>query len=109
VVSAAPTLDHPICYITFISTNLSFRQKQPGVPDASDCSGKTQFRLTENYMLPVTQATGCDTYLLFLLCTWNAVMYTYHQNDTSVTFFTVAAVMLQPFTQQLAMFMPFFG
>jgi len=41
-----------------ISNNSSFCQKHPGVPNGSDGSDRTSYPLTENYMLPVTQATG---------------------------------------------------
>jgi hypothetical protein len=41
-----------------ISNNPSFRLKYLGVPDRSDGSDRTSFRLTENYTLPVAQATG---------------------------------------------------
>ena len=41
-----------------ISNNSSFRQKHPGVPDGSDGSDGTSYPLTENYTLPVAQATG---------------------------------------------------
>jgi len=41
-----------------ISNNSSFRQKHPGVPDGSDGYHGTKYPLTENYMLPVAQATG---------------------------------------------------
>ena len=41
-----------------ISNNSSFRQKQMGIPDGSDGSDGTSYPLTENYMLPVAQATG---------------------------------------------------
>jgi len=34
------------------------RLKHPGVPDGSDGSGRTSYRLTENYTLPIAQATG---------------------------------------------------
>ena len=44
---------HPI----LISNDLSFRQKHPGVRDSSEGSDETLYPLTENYMLPVTQAT----------------------------------------------------
>jgi uncharacterized protein YjbI with pentapeptide repeats len=43
---------------SFISNNTSFRLKHPGVPDGSDGSDGTSYPLTENYTLPVTQATG---------------------------------------------------
>jgi len=39
------------------------------------------------------------TYLLYCVVT-----YKHHQNNTCVTLFAVAAVMLKPFTQRLAMF-----
>ena len=41
-----------------ISNNSSFRQKHPGVRDGSDGSDGTSYPLTENYMVPVAQATG---------------------------------------------------
>jgi hypothetical protein len=43
-----------------------------------------------------------------LLCIWNVVTYTNHQNDTYVTLCAGVAVMQQRFKQRLAMFMPFF-
>jgi len=83
---------------SFISNDPSFRQKHPGVPDGSDGSDGTSYPLTENYTLPVAHIPP----LLF------GDVYA-HQNDTCVTRFAVAAVMLKPFTQRLAMFMPFSG
>jgi len=53
-----------ICVLTVtkvgiaISNNSSFRQKHPGFPDGSDGSEGTSYPLTENYTLPVAQATG---------------------------------------------------
>jgi len=44
------------------------------------------------------------TYLLYFVVT-----YTHHQNDTCVTLFAGAEVMLEHFTQCLAMYMPFSG
>jgi len=44
------------------------------------------------------------TYLLY-----SVVTYTHHQNDTCVTLFSVAAVMLKPCTQRPAKFMSFSG
>jgi hypothetical protein len=41
-----------------ISNNPGFRLKHPGVPDGSDGSDGTSYPLTENYTLPVAQATG---------------------------------------------------
>jgi len=41
-----------------ISNNPGFRLKHPGVPDCSDGSDGTSYPLTENYTLPVAQATG---------------------------------------------------
>jgi len=73
-----------------ISNNPSFRLKHPGVPDGSDCSDGTSNPLREKYMLPVAQATGRVAYSPPLLCT----RYTHHQNDTCVTLFAGAAVML---------------
>ena len=42
----------------YISNNPGFRLKHPGVPDGSDGSDGTSYPLTENYTLPVAQATG---------------------------------------------------
>jgi len=75
---------------TCISNNPSFRLKHPGVPDGSDGSDGTSYPLTENYTLPVAQATGRNAYSPPLLC----ARYTHHQNDTCVTLFPGAAVML---------------
>jgi len=83
----------------FISNYSSFRQKHPGVPDGSDGSDATSYPLTENYTLPVAQATGRIAYVLLYF----VVMFTHHQKDTCVTLFGGAAVMLKPFTQHLAM------
>jgi len=82
-----------------ISNNSNFPQKHPGVPDGSDGSDRTSYTLTENYTLPVAQATGRVAYVL--LCF--VVTFTNHQKDTCVTFFAGAAVMLKPFTQLLVM------
>jgi len=73
-----------------ISNNPSLRLKHPGVPDDSDGSDGTSNPLTENYTLPVTQATGRIPYSPPLLC----ARYTHHQNDTCVTLFAGAPVML---------------
>jgi len=75
---------------TIISNNASFRLKHLGVPDGSDSSDGTSYPLTKNYKLPVAQGTGRVAYLPALLCAW----YTHHQNDTCVTLFAGAAVML---------------
>jgi len=85
--------------VFFISNNSSFRQKHPGVPDGSDGSDGTSYPLTENYTLPVAQATCRVPYVLRYL----VVTFTHHQKDTCVTLFAGAAVMLKPFTQRLAM------
>ena len=82
-----------------ISNNSIFRQKQLGVPDGSDGSDGTSYPLTENYTLPVVQATGRVAYVLLYF----VVTFTHHQKDTCVTLFAGAAVMLKPFTQCLAM------
>jgi len=58
---------------------------------------RTLWRRITHYLL--------HTYLLCVV----VMMYTLHQNDTCVTLFARAAVMLKPFTQRLAMFMPFSG
>jgi len=73
-----------------ISNNASFRLKPPGVPDGSDGSDGTSDPLPEYSTLPVAQATGRVAYLPPLLCAW----YTHHQNDTCVTLFAGAAVLL---------------
>jgi len=90
---------------TGISNDPRFRQKHPGVPDCSNGSDGTSYRLTENYTLPVTQATGRVAYIPPLLF---GDVYA-HQNDPCVTCFAVAAVMRKPFTQRLAMFIRFSG
>jgi len=122
--------------ISYISNNSSFRLKHPGVPDGSDGSGGTSYPLMENQTRPVARATGRVAYLpcngyytmplilatrrvvyyarrsgvrLPLHCVRNVVTYTHHQNDTYVTLFAGVAVIQWPFTQRLAMFMPFFG
>jgi len=74
----------------YISNNSSFRLKNLGIPVGSEGSDGTSYHLTENYMLPVAQATGRFAYSPPLLCTW----YTHHQNDMCVTLFAGAAVML---------------
>ena len=81
------------------SNNSNFREKHPGVPDGSDGSDGTSYPLTENYTLPVTQATGRVAYILLYI----VVTFTHHQKDTCVTLFAGAAVILKPFTQRLAM------
>jgi hypothetical protein len=73
-----------------ISNNPSFRLKHQGVPDGSDGSDRTSNPLTENCTLPVAQATGRVAYSPPLLY----ARYTHHQNDTCVTLFAGAAVML---------------
>jgi hypothetical protein len=66
-----------------ISNKPTFHLKHPGVPDGSDGSDGTSYPLTDNYMLPVAYSPQ-------LLYAW----YTHHQNDTCVTLFAGAAVML---------------
>jgi len=85
---------------SYISNNSSFRQKHLGVPDGSDRSDRTSYPLTENSTLPVIQATGRVVYVLLYL----VVTFTHHQKDTCITLFAGAAIMLEPFTQRLAMF-----
>jgi len=82
-----------------ISNNTSFREKHRGVPDGSDGSDGTSFPLTENYTLPVAQATGHVSYVLLYF----VLTFMHHENDTCVALFAGAAVMLKPFTQRLAM------
>jgi hypothetical protein len=50
--------DHSSSELYDISNNPRFRQKHPGVPNGSDGSDGTSYQLTENYTLPVAQATG---------------------------------------------------
>jgi hypothetical protein len=76
--------------VKYVSNNPSFRLKHPGVPDSSDGSDGTSYPLTENCTLPVTPATGRVAYSPPLLCAW----YMHHQNDTCITLFAGAAVML---------------
>jgi len=85
--------------IGLISNNSNFRQKHPGVPDGSDGFDATSYPLTENYTLPVAQATGRVAHVLHYF----VVTFTHHQKDTCVTLFAGAAVMLKPLTQRLAM------
>ena len=85
----------PICSVArtsdnLISNNPSFRLKHPGVPDGSDSSDGTSYPLMENYTLPIALATGRVAYSPPLL----SARYTHHQNDTCVTLFAGAAVML---------------
>jgi len=80
---------HIIATITdhhqLISNYSSFRQKHPGVPDGSDGSDGTSYPLTENYTLPVAQATGRIAYVLLYF----VAMFTHHQKDTCVTLFVL--------------------
>jgi len=103
-----------------INNNPSFRLKHPGVPDGSDGSGGTSYPLTANQTRPVACAIGHIAFILCggyhtmplilamrrivyfarrsgvrlpLLCVWNVVTYTHHQNDTYVTLFAGVAVM----------------
>ena len=80
--------------VAYISNNPNFGVKHMCVPDGSYGSDGTSYPLKENYMLPVAQATGHVAYLPPLLCACNVVTYTHHQNDTCVTLFAGAAVML---------------
>jgi hypothetical protein len=89
------TLDLNVFNLSFIiSNNPSFRQKHLGAPQDSDGSDGTWYRQTENYTVPVAQALGYVANLLPLLCTQNAVTNMPYQNDTCVSLFTEAAVML---------------
>jgi len=85
--------------IAHISNNSSFRQKHEGVPDGSDDSDAISYPLAENFTLPVVQATGRVAYVLLYF----VVTITHQQNDTCVTLFPGAGVMLKLFTQRLAM------
>ena len=60
--------------LSHISNYSNVRQKHPGVPDGSEGSDGTSYQLTENYTLPVTQATGRVAYVLLYL----VVMSTHH-------------------------------
>ena len=85
--------------VTCISNNSNFSQKHPGVPDGSNGSDGTSYPLTENYTLPVAEATGRVAYVL----PYFVVTFRHDQKDTCVTLFARAAVMLKPFTQRQAM------
>jgi len=76
-----------------ISNDPNFCLKHPGVPVGSDGSDGTSYALTENYTLRI----ALHTYLLYLV-----VMYTHHRNDTCVTLFAGAAVMLKPFFRRVS-------
>jgi len=87
-----------ICWVAVklsrnISNDPNFHLKHPGVPDSSDGSDGTSYALTEIYTLHVAS----DTYLLYFVVT-----YTHHQNDTCVTLFAGAAVMLKPFFRRVS-------
>jgi len=90
-----------------ISKNLSFRRKHPRVLDGSDGSDGSLYPLRNRYTLPVAQVTGHISSLPPVLCSRKMVMYMHHQNDKCVTLFAGVAVILQLFTQRVAMFMPF--
>jgi len=89
-----------ICFLSdskmgiIISNNSNLRQKHQGVPDGSDGSDRTSYPLTENYTLPVAQATGRVAHVLLYF----VVTFTHDQKDTCVALFAEAAVMLKPFT-----------
>jgi len=51
-----------------MSNDPKFRLKNPGVPDGSEGPDGTSYALTENYTLPVAQATGRVAYVPPLLC-----------------------------------------
>jgi len=57
----------------------------------------TLWRKITRYLSP-RRRVALHTYLLYCV-----VMYTHRQNDTCVTLFAVAAVMLKPFAQRLSM------
>ena len=75
-----------------ISNNPSLCQKHPGVPDGSDGSDRTSYPLTEDYTLPVAHVRAA--YATPVLCVRNVVTYTHHQNNTCVTLFAGAAVVM---------------
>jgi hypothetical protein len=86
-----------------INKNSSFCQKHPRFPDGSDASDRTSHPQTDTYTLPFTPATTQVRRIPPVLCTWSAVRYTHHQNDTYVTVFPDAEAMQQPLTQHLGM------
>ena len=90
----------------YISSNSIFHQKHPGVLNHSDSFDRIWYPLTENHTLSVAQATGRVEYLPPLLCARNVMTYTHHRNDMCVTLFAGAPVIVQLFTQHLAMCMP---
>jgi hypothetical protein len=47
-----------VSVIQYFSNNSSFHQKHPGVPDGSESYDGTSYPQTENYTLPIAQATG---------------------------------------------------
>jgi hypothetical protein len=53
-----PNTAQPVSGSSVINNNSSFRQKSPGVPGGCDGSDRTSYLLTDNYTLPVAQATG---------------------------------------------------
>ena len=85
---------HPRYHTRYIVNNPKLRQKHPGVPVGPDGSDGISYPLTEKYPLVVAQATDCVAYVASLLCTQKVVMYTHHQNNTCVTLFAEAIVML---------------
>jgi hypothetical protein len=90
---------------TYIGNNPSLHLHHPGVSKGSDGSDGTSYHLKDNYTLLGTEATFRIASLPPLLCTW----FTQHQNDTCVTLLIGAAVILLPFKQHMATFMPIFG
>jgi len=78
----------------FIRNNASFCPKHPGVLVGSASSDGTSYPLTEKYTLPVAQAMGRVAYVPPLLCARKVVTCTHHQNDTCLTLFAGAVVML---------------
>jgi len=66
-----------------ISNDPNFCLKHPGVPDGSDGSDGTSYALTENYTLPVAQATGRVSYVPPLLC---GDIYTSSERHVCYTF-----------------------
>jgi len=82
----------PLLSMSCISNNLSFRQKQPGVPEGSGGSDRMSYPLTEIYTLRVA-------YVL-LHC---VLTFRHHPKDTCVTLFAGVAVMVEYFTHRLPM------
>lgn len=87
------------CTILFIkvkniSNNSSLGQQHPCIRDSSDNAYGITYPLMERSAQPVPQRMGFVACLPTLLLVQDVVMYTRHQNDTCVTLFAGAPVVL---------------